>query len=80
MNWQQYEDYMFDHVVYYTITEFHGCAKYSTWRYDDLQDCTMAIRKLKAEEPQRRVLMYAICQPPNRLLTVSLPIAEHRLP
>ena len=80
MDWQQYEDYMFEHVVYYTITEFHGCARYSTWRYDDIEDCTMAIRKIKDEEPQRRVLMYAICQPPNRLLTVSLPIADHQLP
>ena len=57
-----------------------GRAKDRTWRYDDLQDATMAIRRVKSTEPRRRVLMYAVCQPPNRLLTVSLPLPEDRMP
>ncbi len=80
MDWQQYEDYMFDHVVYYTITEFLGVAKYLTTKYSDLNVCSKVYHDIRKESPNRRVLVYAVCQPPNRLLTVSLPLPEDRMP
>jgi len=78
--WQQYEDDMFRHIVHYTITEFLGRAHYLTTKYSDLNICAKVYRDIKRESPNRRVLVYAVCQPPNRQLTVSLPIAEDKLP
>jgi len=80
MGWQQYEDDMFRHIQYYTITEFFGRAKYLTTKYSDLNICAKAYRNIKRESPKRRVLIYAVCQPPNRLLTVSLPLPDDRMP
>ncbi len=78
--WQQYEDEMFRHIVCYTITEFFGRAKYQTTKYSDLNICAKAYRDIRRESPRRRVLVYAVCHPPNRTLTVSLPIPPEKLP
>lgn len=80
MDWRQYEDDMFRHTQYYTITEFLGRAKYLTTKYSDLNICAKVYRDIKREFPKRRVLIYAVCQPPNRLLSVSLPLPEDKLP
>ena len=80
MDWQQYEDYMLRYVQSYTITEFLGRAKYNTFHYDTIVSCANAYRNIRKESPNRRILVYAVCQPPNRRLSVSLPIAEAKLP
>ena len=79
-SWEDYEAEMFLYAKSYTITEFLGCAKYKTMPFDDLDLCADTYRQIRQESPNRRVLVYAVCHPPNRALPVSLPIAEHRLP
>ena len=80
LNAQQYEAYMFSHAKSYTITEFLGVAKYNTYHYSDLNICAKAYRDIRKESPNRRVLVYAVCQPPNRELPVSVPVAPELLP
>ena len=80
LNAEQYEAYMFSHAKYYTITEFLGVAKYLTTKYSDLNICAKMYRRIRKESPNRRVLVYAVCQPPNRELTVSVPVAPELLP
>ena len=80
LNAQQYEAYMFSHAKSYTITEFLGVAKYNTYHYSDLNICAKAYRDIRKESPNRRVLVYAVCQPPDRELTVSVPVAPELLP
>lgn len=77
---EQYENNMLNHVRYWTITEFFGKASYLTTKYYSLTNCAKVYRGIRKAEPNRRVLVYAVCQPPNRQLPVSLPIAEDRLP
>ena len=80
LNAQQYEAYMFSHAKSYTITEFLGVAKYNTYHYSDLNICAKAYRDKRKESPNRRGLVYAVCQPPNREQTVSVPVAPELLP
>lgn len=80
MDWQHYEQDMLAYAKSYTITEFLGKAKYLTTKYSDLITCAKVYRDIKRESPNRRVLVYAVCHPPNRVLSVSLPIPEADLP
>ena len=80
MDWQQYEDYMLSYAKSYTITEFLGRATYNTYHYDTIVSCAKAYHDMRKESPNRRVLVYAVCQPPNRELTVSVPVAPELLP
>ena len=80
MDWQQYEQHMLSHAKSYTVTEFLGRAKYKVLPFDTLQEATQTYRAMRDETPPRKVIVYAVCHPPTRELTVSLPIAEADLP
>lgn len=74
MDWQQYEDEMIATACAYTLTEFLGRGKYQVVNFINAKDCAKEWSRIRAEEPHRRVLMYAVCQPPNRAMCVNVPI------
>lgn len=76
LNHLDYEQDMLQHVLCYTVTEFLGCAKYRVTEYGTFDTALRDFNEWKDADPSRRLLIYAVCQPPNRPLTVSLPIPQ----
>ncbi len=70
-----YEQDMLQHVLCYTITEFHGRAKYTTTEYHTFDAALADFNEWKEANPSRRLLIYAVCDPLNRP-PPSLPVPQ----
>ena len=73
-NWEEYEASVLEHVQYYTLTEFFGRAKYTKDKptFKTKQQAMDAFVKAKTEAPTRRLLVYAICRPPDRAVDITI--------
>jgi len=73
-NWEEYEASVLEHVQYYTLTEFFGRAKYTKDKptFKTKQQAIDAFVKAKTEDPKRRLLVYAICRPPDRAVDITI--------
>ena len=76
--WQEYEQEMLQYTIGYTVTEFKGRGSYETRPFKRLRKAQEWYRLVKKSSPDSKILIYAVCQPPNRQLTVSLPVSDFR--
>jgi|TARA_R110000803_G_scaffold127767_1_gene195138 hypothetical protein len=75
--WQEYEQDMLGYTIGYTVTEFKGRGSYEARKFKKLEKAQEFYRLHKKVAPHARIIIYAVCQPPNRQLTVSLPVSDH---
>jgi hypothetical protein len=73
---KQYEAELFANVKYYTTTQFLGRAKYDVTKFDTLPEAQAHHKKQVDLNPHAKIIVYAVCQPPNRSLPVSMPVTE----
>ena len=75
---KQYEAELFANVKYYTTTQFLGRGKYDVKKFDTLPEAQASFKEQTTQNPYARIIVYAVCQPPNRTLPVSMPITESK--
>ena len=73
---KQYEAELFANVKYYTTTQFLGRGKYDVKKFDNLPEATNHREKQMVQNPHAKIMVYAVCQPPNRTIPVSMPMTE----
>ena len=75
--WQDYEEETLRYTIGYTVTEFKGRGSYETRKFKTLAKAQHFYRLHKTAFPNARIIIYAVFQPPNRQLTVSLPVSDN---
>ena len=68
---EKYEAWLLENVKFYSVTEFLGRGKYSKEFFDSKEDAVARYKKVKNNG---RFLIYAVCHPECRSMSVSLPI------